>query len=212
MAAASKAGRKPGKMNPPDWLAAKVTRSERATSIRCEAESLVQTISAPACRQISSAARLAATGSATRPDGWASVTRVKQHQQRLVVGQRMAEVVDDGHVLAARVEDGTEVRARRAHQLGHLGGAGLPVEGQHARRVGVGIDHQDLRLELGQQIGHDEAGGPERVVEHQFEVGGTGAGQVHRVDEGGGVVLESAGGKPMSPISRARTRRKSSRW
>ena len=52
-------------MKPPDWLAARVTFSDRATSIRWEADSLVHTISAPASWQISSAARLAATGRAT---------------------------------------------------------------------------------------------------------------------------------------------------
>ncbi len=158
-------------MNPPDWLAARVTRSVRATSIRWEAESLVQTISAPAFWQISSAATLAATGRATRADGIGLGHQGQQDQQGLVVGQGVAEVVDDGHVLAARVEDRPEVGARRPHQLGHPGRAGLAVEGEDAGGVGVGVDHQHLGLQLGQQVGHHEAGGAERVVEHQLEVG-----------------------------------------
>ena len=183
-------------MNPPDWLAARVTCSERATSIRCEADSLVHTISAPAFRQISSAARLAATGSATRADGCGSGHQRQQHQQGLVVGERMAQVVHDGHVLASRVEDRPQVGARGPHQLGDPGGAGLAVEGEHAGGVGVGVDHQHLGLELGQQIGHDEAGGPERVVEDQLEVGRPGVGQVDRVDQGRRVVLQRPGREP----------------
>ncbi len=121
-------------MKPPDWLAARVTRSVRATSIRWEAESLVQTISAPAFRQISSAAPLAATGRATRADGMGLGDQGQQHQQGLVVGQGVAQVVDDGHVLATGIEDRPEVGTRGPHQLGHPGRAGLAVEASGRRR------------------------------------------------------------------------------
>ncbi len=80
--------------------------------------------------------------------------------------------------------------ARRPHQLGHPAPTGHPVEGEHAGRVGVGVDHQHLRLELGQHVGHHEAGRAEGVVEDELEVGLAGAGQVDRLDERGGVVLE----------------------
>ncbi len=161
-------------MKPPDWLAARVTRSVRATSIRWEAESLVHTISAPAFWQISSATTLAATGRATRVAGIGLGDQGQQHQQGLVVGEHVAQVVDDGHVLAAGVEHRPQVGARGPHQLGHPRRAGLAVEGQHAGGVGVGVDRQHLGLQLGQHVGHDEAGRAEGVVEHQLEVGAAG--------------------------------------
>ena len=145
-------------MNPPDWLAARVTCSERATSIRCEAESLVHTISAPAFRQISSATTLAATGRATRAAGLASVTRVNSTSSASSSVSGWPEVVHDGHVLATGVEDRPQVGPGGPDQLGHPGGAGLAVEGEDAGGVGVGVDHQHLGLQLGQQVGHDEAG------------------------------------------------------
>ena len=56
-------------MNPLSCDAAKSTRSLDATSMRFEAESLVQTISAPRSSAMRSASRLTDTGSATRAPG-----------------------------------------------------------------------------------------------------------------------------------------------
>ena len=106
-------------MKPPDWLAARVTFSERATSIRCDADSLVQTISAPALRQISSAALLAATGKRDPRTRVGFGDQGEDHEERLVVRKRMTAVVHDGHVLATRIEDRAEVGTGGLHQFGH---------------------------------------------------------------------------------------------
>ena len=126
MAAPSKAGRNDGKMKPPDWLAARVTFSERATSMRCEADSLVQTISAPASWQIRSARAAGRHRQGDPGPGDRLGHQGHQDEERLVVAEHVAGVVDDVDELAPRVEHGTEVGARRPHQLGHPGGRRWP--------------------------------------------------------------------------------------
>ena len=169
VAAPSKAGRNAGKMKPPDWLAARVTFSDRATSMRWEADSLVQTISAPASRQIFSAAPLAATGRAIRAPGTDSVMRVTSTSSASSwlsmwpVSSTMSTNSPPGSRTAPRwapeARTSSDTRAAAAGRS----------KARHVGRVGVRVDHQHLGLELGQQVGHDEARRAERVVEHQLQ-------------------------------------------
>ena len=123
----------------------------------------------------------------------------------------MAVVVDEGDVLAVGVDDRAQVGAGGPHQLRDLGGVLPAVEGQRLAGRGVGVDRQHLGAELGQHVGHHEAGRPVGVVEHDLEAGGPDGVDVDVLHQHGGVVLGGADGKAKSPISPARDRRKSSR-
>ena len=161
-------------MNPPDWLAARVTCSVPGHVHQVGGGNLVQTISAPRSGEIS----LGRPAGRHREGDPGPRDRTRRpgstDEERLVVGERAPLVVDEGHVLAPGVEDRAEVGPRGPHQLGDPGGASLRSKPSMPGGVGVGVDHQDLGAQLGQQVGHDEAGRPERVVEHQLEPGGRG--------------------------------------
>ena len=134
MATASKAGRKRGKMNPPIWLAAKVTPPALETSMRWVADSLVQTISAPAAAQICSAASGHGHGQGHLGPGRGGDDQFEQQEQGLVVGEDTALPVDQGDVLATGVDDGPHVGPRGPHQVGDPGGRGGAVVATPRRR------------------------------------------------------------------------------
>ena len=160
-------------MKPPDWLAARVTRSERATSIRCDGGQLGPDDLGPGLAGRSPRPPLlAATGRATRAPGWASVTRVEQHQQGLVVGERVTAVVHDGHVLAAGVEDRTEVGTGGPHQLA-TPGPRWPGGRRSARWRcwRTGLTTSTSASSLASRLGMTKLVGPEGVVEDQLEAG-----------------------------------------
>ena len=64
---------------------------------------------------------------------------------------------------------GAQVGARGPHQFGHLGGVRPRSKVSDCRGRGVGVDRQHFGAELGQDVRHDEAGGPVGVVEDQLE-------------------------------------------
>ena len=123
-------------MNPPDWLAAKVIPPWEATSIRWADDSLVKMMAAPASAQMSSAARLHRDRQGHPRVGLGLDDQAQQDEEGLVVGEHRALVVDDGEVLAARVDDRAEVGARGPDQVGDPRRARGAVERHHPRRVG----------------------------------------------------------------------------
>ena len=91
----------------------------------------MKVIGAPASAQMASAARLTATGRATRGVGLGLDHQAQQHQQGLVVGEHRALVVDDGQVLAVGVDHRPQVGARGPDQVGDPGGVGRTVDRHH---------------------------------------------------------------------------------
>ena len=92
----------------------------------------------------------------------------------------------------AGVDDRPQVRPRGPHQVGHVPGRGPGVAGHDRGGGGVGVHHQDLGPQLGEHVGHDEARGPEGVVEHHLEPGPGDGVDVDGVAQRGGVELEGA--------------------
>ena len=93
----------------------------------------------------------------------------KQQEQRLIVAQDRAFVVDDDEVLGIGVHHRAELRARRPHEIGNPSGVGGSVDGHHPRSVGVRVDHEHVGIEFGEQLGHHITGRAEREIQHQLE-------------------------------------------
>ena len=128
VAAASKAGRKPGRMKPPSLLPAKPTPGSVAASMSAGVRHLgVAATATPwPCDQVA------------RPAGWrrhrqgdavaeqaGRAPASRSASRRLGVGEHVALVVDEGQVLAVGVEHRPEVRRPTARtSVGHVGRRG----------------------------------------------------------------------------------------
>jgi len=116
-----------------------------ATSIRCEAESLVQVIEAPCRSAMRSTSRLTETGSAMCAFGIVEHTSSTITSKRLIRGERRAFVVDDGRRFAVGVEHEAEIRSGRTDEVPEDLHPGLEVVDGRADRRGVGVDPQNRK-------------------------------------------------------------------
>ena len=123
----------------------------------------------PGTRTISAAARGAVTGRATASPSRRSHTRSRKQNSSSSSVSTAPLVVDQGQLLARGVDHGAQVGARGPHQVGHPGGVGLPVELHEPGGGGERVDRQHLGAQLGQHVGHGEAGRAVGVVDHHLE-------------------------------------------
>ena len=136
---------------------------------------------------------LAVAGSATGPARPPSST-IDEGHDRLVVGEQRPVPSIRVSPLAAGVDHRTQVGARTSHGIRHPGLAHGWVDRNHARRLRIGVDAEDVRAHLREQVGHDEVGGPVGQVEHELHLAPAPR-QTERLDDVSRVELDRAGGK-----------------
>ncbi len=120
---------------------------------------------------------------------------VQEDHERLVIGEDATGAVHQCQVLAPGVDHRAQICPGPTDRLDDSGRARHAIDRNHSRRLRVGIDAQHVRLDLGQEVGHDEAGGAVGQVQHQLEVAPGGVGQIEGLDHISGVVLQGAWGE-----------------
>ena len=193
-AAASKAGRNPGRMNPPWPSAAKPTPGSVAASISAGVESFVGRTRTPCgLRRAARRGVVTLTGRAiVSPSRWSHTSSMHASVDSVSVSTWPSSSMRR-EPLAVRVEDRAEVGARGPHQAGDPLGGGVAVEADHAGGRGVRVHGEHVGAELGEHVRHDERRRAVGVVDDHLEPVRRDRRHVDRGLEGDGVVLEGAG-------------------